>query len=101
MIAELEKAWEKRSKGEADLSDVYKRFSYATQSCRQVVTKRLTIITSLVEYYEQWQLVSGELYLECLISQYACQKQFRIYSYSSTAFNLKILSNKIVNILSE
>jgi len=74
MIAELEKAWQERSKGEADLSDIYKRFSFATQSCRQVVTMRLTIITSLVEYYEQWQLVSSGLYL---ISQYACLKMIQ------------------------
>lgn len=58
MIKELEEAWQQRSKGEADLSDIYERFSRATQSCRQVVTKRVTIITSLVEYHEQWQLVS-------------------------------------------
>lgn len=58
MIAELEKVGLQRLK-EADLSDVYERFSQATQRCRQVVTKRLTIITSLVEYHGQWQLVSG------------------------------------------
>ena len=58
MIKDLEKAWQQRSKGEADLSDVYERFTRATQSCRQVVTKRLTIITALVEYHEQWKLVS-------------------------------------------
>ena len=63
MIKELEKVWLQRSKGEADLNDVYERFSHATHSCRQVVTKRLTIITSLVEYHKQWQLVS-ELYLD-------------------------------------
>ena len=59
MIKDLEKVWQQRSKGEADLSDVYECFSHTTQSCRQVVTKRLTIITSLVDYYEHWKLVSG------------------------------------------
>ena len=64
MIKELEKAWQHRSKGEVDLKDVYERFRHATQNCRQAVTKRLTIITSLVEYHEQWQMVSGGLYLK-------------------------------------
>ena len=58
MIAELERVGQQRSKGEADFSDLYDRLSHATQTCRQAVTKRLAIITSLVDYYNHWQLVS-------------------------------------------
>ena len=72
MIKDLERAWQQRSKGEADLSDIYERFTRATLSCRQVVTKRLTIITSLVDYHEQWKLVSetDELCSQYLLMQY-------------------------------
>ena len=62
MIAELERVGQQRSKGEADFSDLYDRLTHVTQTCRQAVTKRLAIITSLVEYYSNWQLVCEEYY---------------------------------------
>ena len=58
MIAELERVGQQRSKGEADFGDLYDRLRHVTQTCRQAVTKRLAIITSLVDYYSHWQLVS-------------------------------------------